>query len=133
MEFERKGHTKTEALLGSKADADAIHAAVMSEYLLRRKEAYVQKIRLFAVEDGDDDLYQQACIVCACVRACVRACVCVCIDIRMYVIYIHMYTYILIKKLLPFNFFSLIAILWHSHKKKNRLYCAGARQKLARS
>ena len=63
MEFERKGHTKTEALLGSKADADAIHAAVMSEYLLRRKEAYVQKMRLFAVEDGDDDLYQQACIV----------------------------------------------------------------------
>ena len=94
MEFERKGHTKTEALLGSKADADAIHAAVMSEYLLRRKEAYVQKIRLFAVEDGNDDLYQLACIVCVCVYVCVS--LSLSLDIRLYVIYIHMYTYLLI-------------------------------------
>ena len=49
---------RLKALVGSKAEADAVHDAVMSEYLLRRKEAYMQKIRLLSMEDGDDDLYQ---------------------------------------------------------------------------
>jgi len=60
LEFERKGHIKTDAVLRSQAEADAMHAAVMDEYLRRRKEAYVQKTRLFAVEDEDDELYQRA-------------------------------------------------------------------------
>ena len=59
LEFERKGHIKTDAVLRSQAEADAIHAAVTGEYLRRRKEAYVQKTRLFAMEDEDEELYQR--------------------------------------------------------------------------
>jgi hypothetical protein len=59
LEFERKGHIKTDAVLRSLAEADAIHSAVTGEYLRRRKEAYVQKTRLFAMEDEDEELYQR--------------------------------------------------------------------------
>ena len=60
LDFERKGHIKLQDMLPSPEDADRMHLAVSREYMRRRKEAYVQKVRLFAAEDEDDDLYQQA-------------------------------------------------------------------------
>ena len=59
LDFERKGHIKTEAVAPA-AESEALGAAVRAEYMRRRKEAYVQKIRLFAAEDEDDALYQRA-------------------------------------------------------------------------
>ena len=38
LEFERKGHIKTESILRSKADADAMFSAVTGEYMRRRLE-----------------------------------------------------------------------------------------------
>ena len=60
LDFERKGHIKLQGIIPSQADAEEMRAAVSREYMRRRKEAYVQKIRLFAAEDEDEDLYRQA-------------------------------------------------------------------------
>jgi hypothetical protein len=38
LDFERKGHIKTEATIPTKAQADELYAAVNAEYMRRRKE-----------------------------------------------------------------------------------------------
>jgi len=60
LDFERKGHIKLQDMLPSPKDADRMRLAVSREYMRRRKEAYVQKVRLFAAEDEDEALYKQA-------------------------------------------------------------------------